>query len=492
MSRSLLTRTDVYKFGHKDQYPPGTNKVYSYLESRGSREDGLDYTVFFGLQYYLQRYLSRPITHDDVDEYEEIAGGILGPNNINTRQFRELADLGYIPLKIKAVPEGTVCSLKNVLMTVTNTHPDFAWLVNYTETLLMKLWLPITVASNSYRFRRMFNGFADRTVGNRDHVPFQLHDFGYRGCGSEESASIAGAAHLLSFLGTDTTAAVCFLRNYYDAANCERPIGLSVPASEHSVMCAWDDQNEDVAAIENMLNVYPEGIVSIVSDTYNLWTTITEYYCNRFKDIIMSRDGKVVVRPDSGDPPNIICGDPAGDTLEEQMGVIRLLDRGFGSQMNEFGFRELDPHIGAIYGDAIFYERAQQILSRLAGMNYASNNIVFGSGGLLLNQWSRDTLKMAIKAAYCEVGGTPRPIEKQPVTDLGKKSKKGLLRLEREETELGVSYRTHDNCTPEEEEGGVLEPVFIDGKLVRFQNLDNVRETLESEETLPQIPALLV
>ncbi len=488
---NLLLQTDVYKFGHKDQYPPGTTKVYSYLESRGSKTDGLDYTVFFGLQYYLKKYLSTPVTHDDVDEYEEVAGGILGPDNINVKQFRALSDLGYIPLLIKAVPEGTVMPLKNVLMTITNTHPKFAWLVNYVETLLMKLWLPITVASNSYRFRRMFNGFADRTVGNRDHVPFQMHDFGYRGSGSEESAAIAGAAHLLSFLGTDTTAAVCFLRDYYSAADCERPIGLSVPASEHSVMCAWNDENEDVQAIENMLDTYPTGIVSIVSDTYDLWKTITDYYCGQFKDRIMDRDGKVVVRPDSGDPPNILCGDPSGDSLEEQMGVFRLLDRGFGSTMNEFGFREIDPHIGTIYGDAIFYERAQQILSRMAGMNYASNNVVFGSGGLLLNYWSRDTLAMAIKATYCVVDGESRPIEKTPKTDMGKKSKKGLLQLERVQTELGVGYQTNVDVTIEEELGGVLEDVYHNGMSLGHTNLDMVRETLESEETLPKIPALV-
>lgn len=488
---NLLLKADVYKFGHKDQYPPETNKVSSYLEGRGSREEGLDYTVFFGLQYYLKKYFSKPVTHADVDEYEEIAGGILGPENINVQPFRELADLGYLPLKIKAVPEGTVCPLKNVLMTITNTHDDFAWFVNYVETLLLKLWLPITVASNSYRFRRMFNGFADRTVGNRDHVPFQMHDFGYRGSSSEESAGIAGAAHLLSFLGTDTTAAVVMLRKYYDAANCERPIGLSVPASEHSVMCAWNDKNEDVQAIENMLDVYPTGIVSIVSDTYDLWKTITDYYCGKFKERILARDGKVVVRPDSGDPPNIICGDPSGETEAERFGVLRLLDRGFGSTPNSTGFREIDPHVGTIYGDAIFYGRAQGILSRMAGMGYASNQIVFGSGGLLLNNWSRDTLGMAFKATYCEVAGKARPIEKTPKTDMGKRSKKGLLHLERYTTELGVSYRTRDQVSPEEEASGVLEDVYVDGTIVRTQNLDNVRQTLESEETLPQIVALV-
>lgn len=484
---NLLLQTDVYKFNHREQYPPGTNKVYSYLESRGSREDGLDYTVFFGLQYYLKCYLSQPVTHKDVDEFVEVASGILGPDSIRPSQLYDLADLGYLPIKIKAVPEGTVCPLKNALMTITNTHPDFPWLVNYIETLLMKLWLPITVASNSYRFRRMFNGFADRTVGNRDHVPFQMHDFGYRGCGSEESAAIAGAAHLLSFLGTDTTAAVMFLRDYYDAANCKRPIGLSVPASEHSVMCAWNDKNEDVQAIGNMLDTYPTGIVSIVSDSYDLWKTITDYYCGKFKDRILARDGKVVVRPDSGDPPLIICGDPSGDTEEERFGVLRLLDRGFGSSLNDAGYREIDPHIGTIYGDAIYYDRAQQILSKMAGMGYASNQIVFGSGGLLLNNWSRDTLKMAIKATYCEVNGEPRPIEKDPVTDHGKKSKKGLLQLQKYYTDLGVSFRTLDRRDEQDEESGALKIVYQNGDIRREQNLDNVRETLEAEETLPQL-----
>lgn len=484
---NLLLQTDVYKFGHKDQYPPKTNKVYSYLESRGTREDGLDYTVFFGLQYYLKKYFSRPITHADVDEYEEVASGILGPDNINPKQFRTLADLGYLPLHIKAVPEGTVMPLRNALMTITNTHSDFAWLVNYVETLLMKIWSPITVASNSYRFRRMFNGFADRTCGNREYVSFQMHDFGYRGCSSEESAAIAGAAHLLSFLGTDTVAAIRLLRDYYGAANCNRAIGLSVPASEHSVMCAWDEGNDDFLAIENMLNLYPKGIVSIVSDSYNLWKVINEYYCWSLKDKILAREGRTVVRPDSGVPLNIICGDPAGETLEEQMGVLRLLERGFGSTYNKMGFLELDPHIGCIYGDAIFYDRAQQILSQMAGMGFASNQIVFGSGGLLLNNWSRDTLRMAIKAIYCEVDGKPRPIEKQPITDLGKASKKGLLKVTREETELGITYKTSDQVSSAEEKQGILETVFLDGKLVRDQNLDEIRDILEKEETLPQI-----
>ena len=469
---NLLLQTDVYKFGHKDQYPPGTNKVYSYLESRGSREEGLNHTVFFGLQYYIDKYL-QPITHADVDEFEEIATGILG--SVNVDQFRALADLGYIPLEIRAVPEGSVVPLGNVLMTITNTHPDFAWLVNYVETLLLKIWSPITVASNSYRFKQLFTRFAERTC-SRDHVPFQMHDFGYRGCASEESAAIAGAAHLTSFMGTDTTAGVCMLRNHYHGLNGQ--IGLSVPASEHSVMCAWNAENDDREAIENMLNTYPTGIVSIVSDSYDLWKTITQYYGKEFYEQIMNRDGKVVIRPDSGDPANIICGDPAGATMEERLGVIRLLDRIFGSSENEKGYLEIDPHVGCIYGDAIFYSRAQEILSRLQGMGYASNNIIFGSGGLLLNNWSRDTLKMAIKATYCEVNGNPRPIEKKPKTDVGKTSKRGLLRLTKSYQSGEFVYTTEQNC--DTEEGGELQVVFHN-QCVDSTALCEIRERVNYE-----------
>lgn len=474
---NLLLRTDVYKTSHHEQYPPKTSKIYSYLEARKSREDGLDYTVFFGLQYYLKQYL-KPITHADVDEFQEVMTGIMG-RPLNVDRFHALADLGYLPIKIKAVKEGSVMPLQNALMTITNTHPDYYWLVNYLETLLMKLWLPITVASNSYRFRRLFNGFADRTVGNRNHVPFQMHDFGYRGCGSEESAAIAGAAHLTSFLGTDTVAAVTLLKDYYSGGTNGKPIGLSVPASEHSTMTSWTTNNDDFDAIENMLNIYPEGIVSIVSDSYNLWRVITEYCGNRLKDRVMQRNGKTTLRPDSGDPVLITCGNPSAETTEEQFGVVRLLDRYFGSSWNSKGFREIDPHVGTIYGDAIFYNRAQEILSRLAGMGYASNNIVFGSGGLLLNQWSRDTLGMAIKATYCEVDGEERPIEKNPITDTGKKSKRGLLRLTKEKTAAGLTFKTKDNCSQDEEEGGELETVFENGQILRTQTIDEIRSRLE-------------
>jgi nicotinamide phosphoribosyltransferase len=475
---SILLRTDVYKFSHCDQYPQGTNKVYSYLCSRGTRLEGVDKTVAFGFGYYLDKYLKCP-TETEVHEFIYYAEKILGPNavsNEHRERLYNLAKLGYLPIEIKAVPEGSVVPVKNVLMTITNTLPGYFWLVNYIETLLLKVWHPITVATNSLRFKKLFDRYAEETCEDNSHTVFQMHDFGYRGVSSEESAEIGGAAHLTSFLGTDTTAGVVMLDKYYGEENAI--YGMSVPASEHSVMCSWDTENDDYKAIGNMLDQYPTGIVSIVSDTYDLWNAIENYFGGAFKDKVLSRDGKTVIRPDSGDPVKILCGDPdAPINTPEGLGVIRLLDYHFGSTLNSKGYKVLNPKVGCIYGDAIFYERAEEILSNLEQMGYASSNIVFGSGGLLLQQWSRDTFKMAIKATYCEVGGNPRDIMKDPVTDRGKRSHKGLLRLDKVD---GV-YTTTDNCTKEQESGGYLRTVYKDGEIISPQSISEIRERIIKE-----------
>lgn len=470
---NLLLMTDVYKFGHKDQYPKGTNKIYSYLISRGSRVDGLNETVFFGLQYYILKYLHCP-NENDVMEFMHYAEGILGEGAVNKGALDDLVRLGYLPLEIKAVPEGTVMPIKNVLMTITNTHPDFAWLVNYVETLLMKIWNTITVASNSRRFKLMFEQYADETCDNKFHVPFQMHDFGYRGVSSEETAGLSGSAHLTNFLGTDTTASVVLLNRYYnsDKSTPINGLGLSVPASEHSVMCSWSDENDDLDAIKNMLKTYPTGIVSIVSDTYDLWKTITEYFGGELKDIVLNREGKTVIRPDSGDPYKIICGNPEAEKgSPESKGCLVLLDEIFGSTLNDKGYKVLNDKIGLIYGDGIFYERGDAIFKRMKELGFASSNIVFGSGGLLLQYWSRDTLKFAIKATYCEINGKPRSIEKMPITDLGKKSHRGLMSLSKENGE----YITKDNCTPEEEKNSLLKTVYKDGLLVKETTISEIR-----------------
>lgn len=469
MNKNLLLCTDVYKLGHMQQYPEGTNKVYSYLTARSDKE--IPYTVFFGLQYYLKEYLMTPVTHADVEEAIKYRTQILGPCPDDVIQkWKKLADLGYIPLEIKAVEEGTVMPCKNVLMTVTNTHDDFYWLVGYAESLLLKVWNTITVASYSKKLHNLTKKFTDETSDSGFLLPFMVHDFGYRGVSSEETAALSGAAHLVNFLGTDTIPAVKFINQYYTPTT-DGPIGLSVPASEHSVMCAFGKENE-FEAFANMLALYPTGIVSIVSDTYNLWNVLTNF-ASQLKTQINTRDGKVVFRPDSGDPELIICGNPdAPSGTPEFKGAVRLLDEMFGSTKNSKGYKELNPKVGLIYGDGMYYERYERILNKLKEMGYANTNLVIGVGGLLLQQHSRDDQGFAFKATYCEINGKPREIVKDPITDHGKKSHKGLMML----TQKNGVYMTHDQVTPKQEKEGLLTTVFKDGKLLRDFSIEQVRE----------------
>lgn len=473
MNKNVLLATDVYKMGHMEFYPEGTNKVYSYLTARSDKK--IPYTVFFGLQYYMEEYLSQKITRDMVQEFLDYRKMILGTESeFVSRKMYELAELGYLPIEIKAVPEGTVMPVKNVLLTVTNTHPDFYWVVGFVESLLLKVWNTTTVASYSMSLRKLVNKFADETCSNNLHTDWAVHDFGYRGCSSEETAALAGAAHLINFRGTDTVPAVAFLKEYYKG---EGLIGASVPASEHSVMCAFGQENE-MAAFQNMLKVNPAGIVSIVSDTYNLWNVL-QNFAVQMKPQIEAREGKVVFRPDSGNPELILCGDPeAAEGTPENLGAIRILDQVFGSTVNTKGYRELNPKVGLIYGDGMYFARYERILNKMKDMGYATSNLVIGVGGLLLQQHSRDDQGFAIKATYCEVNGESREIVKDPITDPGKKSHKGLMALvEAVDLETGKKgVKTLDQCTPEQEKLGLLEPVFCNGLILKRTTLEEVRK----------------
>ena len=272
---NLLLCTDVYKMGHIEQHVPKCNKIYSYLQARSDKT--FKETTFFGLQYYLKEYLSRPITHDNVTEFISTRNAILGSTTLLIeRKLRDLADLGYMPLEIKAVPEGSVIPVKNVLMTLTNTHPDFFWTVGFVESLLLKVWYPITVATTSYQYRKLVEKYFSETVDEPQYFlkPFTVHDFGYRGDSSEEGSAISGIAHLLSFSGSDTVPAYKTSIDYYNAKPNAKDIMVSVPASEHSVMCSFGRENE-LDAYKNMLKLYPTGLVSIVSDTYDIWNVLT-------------------------------------------------------------------------------------------------------------------------------------------------------------------------------------------------------------------------
>lgn len=482
--RNPLLATDVYKMGHMEQYCPGTTKVYSYLMARTDKT--FDKTVFFGMSYYLQTYLSVAFTPEMGEEFLKYRKMILGSNSPKVEeQIRALCALGYFPLEIKAVPEGTVMPVKNVLMTITNTHPDFYWVVGFVESLILKLWYPITVASCCHKYRTVVDKAFDETVGEdlmflKDFI---VHDFGYRGDATEEGAAISGAAHLLSFSGSDTVLALPFVEFFYKA-DTTGLVMASVPASEHSVMCSFGKENE-FEAFSNMLKLYPSGIVSIVSDTFDVYKVLTEF-AEKLKPTILERDGKVVFRPDSGNPEYIICGNPeAEEGSNEWKGAIRLLDEMFGSTPNSKGFKVLNPKVGLIYGDGMYLERYERTLARLKEMGYAACNLVIGVGGILRNH-SRDTLGFAIKATYVEVMeeteqsdglkvAVGREIEKDPITDHKKKSHKGLLSLT-----MGDNYEyiTIDQCTPEQEANGLLQKVFSNGMLYNQTTFSQIREQI--------------
>lgn len=475
MLDNILLHTDVYKMAHMTMYPDDLTKIYSYLIPR--KGDKFSSTVFFGLQYYISEYLdqSRFPTLEDVDEFMHFKEQIVGPahSEVIRDKLEALVKLGYWPLKIEAVPEGSIINTGNVLATFESTHPDFPWVVGFLESLFLKVWNTCTVATNSLRFRQIAQKWADKTCDNDLHVPFQVHDFGYRGCSSEETAMLSGMAHLVSFNGTDTVPAVWGAQEYYAA---DTTAGLSVPASEHSVMCSYGPENED-DAFDSIIKKYPSGVLSIVSDTYNLWRVLTEYATSR-RDLIEARDGKVVFRPDGGFPPHIVAGDPTARTgTVERFGSVELLSHAFGYEINSKGYKTLNPKVGIIFGEGMTHERFDHTCELLANKGFASSNFVIGVGGLLLQSHTRDDLGFALKATYAERNGVPIDLIKNPVTSPSKKSHSGLLKLVK--TDHG--YETH---TREANEDSGLGLVYEDGDMAwgSIQDFASIRNRVHEKE----------
>lgn len=430
-----LLATDVYKMGNMEQYKPDTEFVYSYLCSRNKKY--FDTTVFFGLHYLLKEYLQQSITHQMADEFIQYRKEILGSESLVVNQrIHALADLGYWPVEIKAVEEGSEIPNGNCLMTITNTVAGFHWCVGFIESLLLKVWYPSSVATLCRKYRKLVDAAFDDTVDESLYFlkGYIVHDFGYRGDASEEGAAISGAAHLLSFKGSDTIVAKKFMAKYYNQT--DSTLMASVPASEHSVMCSFGRSGE-LDAFKNMLSLYPSGIVSIVSDTFNIWDVLTKFVVD-LKDQILARDGKVVFRPDSGTPELIICGNPdAPKDSPEYKGCLVLLDEMFGSTVNSKGFKVLNPKVGLIYGDGMYFDRYARTLSRMKELGFAACNLVIGVGGILRSH-TRDTLGMAIKATHVVVNGVGFDIEKDPITDQSKKSHTGKIELYKK----GSEYQT--------------------------------------------------
>ena len=480
-----LLYTDGYKVDHRRQYPDKTTLVYSNWTPRMSRINNVDEVVFFGLQYFIKKYMIEDFNtnffnqpKDEVcKKYQRRINNYLGENNVGIKHIENLHDLGYLPMIIKGLPEGVSVPIRVPMLTIYNTKAEFFWLTNYFETLLSTtLWLPCNSATIAKQYRKILDEYAQETSSTPEFVDWQGHDFSMRGMGGLEAAIISSAGHLLSFTGTDTIPSIDFFEDYYNANSDLDLIGGSVAATEHSVMCMGTNTGEQDTFKRLITEVYPNGIVSIVSDTWDLWKVLTQYLPN-LKEDVLARNGKVVIRPDSGNPADIICGNPNGKTEEERKGVIQLLWDIFGGTTNSKGYKELDSHIGAIYGDSITIDRATDICERLKQNRFASTNVVLGIGSFTYQYNTRDTFGFAMKATYGEVNGEAREIYKNPITDDGtKKSAKGLIKIEKQKG----SYVLVDQVSWEEEQKGELKEVFKDGKLLIDDTLANIRKRIRN------------
>lgn len=476
-----MTLADGYKLDHRRQYPEGTEFVYSNWTPRGSRIEGINHVVFFGLQYFLEKYLGEEFDKffdapedEVVAKYTRRVNGYLGPNEIGDEHIRALHRLGYLPLEFKALQEGTSVPLRVPMLTVENTLPEFFWVVNYIESLMScVLWMPMTSATIAKRMRNLLDEWAVKTGSPKEFVDWQGHDFSFRGMAGVEAAVLSGMGHLTQFTGTDTIPAIDAVEEYYDINSDGYLIGGSVAATEHSVMCAGgkDDERETYA---RLLNLYPTGILSVVSDTWDLWKVLTETVPS-LHDEILARDGKLVIRPDSGNPADILCGDPRENINRAKAeGVVETLWREFGGTITETGHKLLDSHIGVIYGDAINFERAQEILTRLEAKGFASANVVFGMGSYGYQYQTRDTFGFAMKATNVIINGVETPIFKAPVTDGGeKKSLTGRIAV-LPNLETGELYAV-ENASAWALQRSLLTTVWKDGKFVNRVGFEEVR-----------------
>lgn len=487
---------DFYKLAHREQYPTNTEVIYSTLTPRSNAYfPEANGAVVFGIQAFIKKYLityfnenffDRP-KNDIVAEYSRFLTFAMGQDNPDTTHIEALHDLGYLPIKINALKEGTLAPIRVPVLTIENTHADFFWLTNYLETLLSnEIWLSMTSATIAHKYRKVLDAAAMRTVGSTDGVGFQGHDFAMRGMSSLESAKYSGAGHLLSFTGTDTIPAIFHLEEFYNADIEKELIGGSIPATEHSVMSAntSHESRDEYAMFKRLLTeIYPTGLFSAVSDTYDFWEVVGNVL-PKLKAEIMGRDGKLVIRPDSGDPVLILCGDPEADEEIVQKGLIEALWDIFGGTVSDKGFKLLDSHIGAIYGDSITLERATQITDRLEAKGFASTNVVFGIGSYTYQYNTRDTLGFAVKATYAQVDGNERLLFKDPKTDDGtKRSQRGrVVVLKRTESNELFYVDELINATHEAYASiDLLEPVFEDGILLRDQSLREIRDHLAKQ-----------
>lgn len=492
--------TDGYKTGHHQQYPNGTTLVYSNFTPRANKHapKGCDKVVSFGQQMIMTQiheafhneFFSKP--KDEVcGEMKRELSMYLG-TDYDVSHFEKLHDLGYLPIHVKAISEGSLVPIKIPVLTIYNTRAEFYWVTNYLETIISNLlWKPMTSATVAYQYRKVLTKWQEKTDKEKSwFVDWQAHDFSMRGMDSVEAVTSSGLGHATSFMGSDSLPVIYGSRKFYGETGA---VVGSVNATEHSVMCAGSKEDE-VGTFRRLLETYPKGILSVVSDTWDLWKVCTSHVVT-LKDEILARDGKLVIRPDSGNPADIICGlntvevheyETHNESHPSWKGVIELLWDVFGGTVNDQGYKVLDSHIGAIYGDSITLDRAEEICRRLESKGFASTNIVFGVGSFTYQYNTRDTFGFAMKATYVEVDGEGRQIFKDPITDDGtKKSATGLLKVVK--TMAPDSYgKLHnsgyalvDKVTWDEEEESELKTIYLNGDFTKKVTLTEIREKLK-------------
>lgn len=489
MKKFAPHQIDFYKASHHEQYPKGTEYVYSNLTARSGNHSNVRNSkgvVFIGLQLFIKDYLINEWNETFFNQPKDIVVekykrriSIALNKDVDVIHIEKLHDLGYLPISIKALPEGSFVPYKIPLLTITNTHSDFFWLPNFLESVLSnELWQMINSATTYFEYARVFHEYAELTGANKDFINFQIHDFSFRGMAGRDAAAKSGFAVLAcGSLGTDTVAALDIAEEYYDIDDCEFIAG-SVSATEHSTTSSSIeiemDHTTDRSFAEFLFfrrlitEIYPTGIISIVSDTFDFWNVV-DHIIPALKHEILQRNGKVVIRPDSGDPVDIICG------TDTSAGLIEKLWNTFGGTVNSKGFKVLDPHIGAIYGDSITLERQRNILEKLMKKGFSSDNIVLGVGSYTYQMTSRDTHGIAMKATSCVVNGKRYEIYKDPKTDDGtKKSLRGLLIV----SQIGNTFTVSDRVSPTQETHGCLKPVFENGVLLKETNLNQIRKTV--------------
>lgn len=515
----ILLCTDAYKLSHKGFMVPGTEEIYSNLTPRSGKlmTTPLEGILWFGMRGTLQELKAafdvffRSPKAEAIRTLRNVFDAFLGEGAVDMHHFEELHDLGYLPIRIKALREGSVVPFKVAVFTVRNTHKNFAWLTNFLETWLSaETWKATTVASNTFAFRKLVNKFALRTTGSIAGTEFQIHDFSYRGMSNTVDAAKCGLGFLLSTRGTDTVPALWYAQEQYGANLKTDFVGTSVPASEHSLASAGIAVDGELETIRRWVTKdYPTGIVSVIADTLDFFKVVTEYALALKEDILNRQPNalglaKTVFRPDSGCPVKIVTGYKENEIRWEAKfegskridtpycvetgrqlsdaeikGAVRCLYEVFGGTETEQGFIQLHERVGLIYGDSITYSRAEQIMTRLADNGFASTNIVFGVGSFSNQYLTRDTAGFAVKATSAVINGERFELSKDPATDNGtKKSAKGLLKVYRDEAGYLLMK---DQCTEAEEAEGLLEVVFEDGNFRNLECYADIRARVEGQ-----------